>query len=208
MRTARPTWSTSRPAMDLFARRARSRSGGRSTAGSTSRFSRRWRPGIAWSFLGRSCSMAPPSSCSGPACLRISSSSASRRLAAVLVTLGIAAYGVTRLPRDTPIEASPTSPTAGHRHRPGARPRPRGNRAPDHAAARTRAQRHAGHDLDAQREPVRLSLVTLTFDDDVDRSSRAQCVTERLADADLPDGITPSSRPKRRRSARSTSSRS
>ena len=112
-----------------------------------------------------------------------------RRVAALFATLVVAAFGL-RAYLDTPIEAYPgRHQRPGHGHRPAARQRARGDRAPGHRAAGARAERHAGHDADAQREPVR------PVADHADFSRRRRpaftartIVLQRVAAADLPAG--------------------
>jgi cobalt-zinc-cadmium resistance protein CzcA len=129
-----------------------------------------------------------------------------RRVAAIFAVADRPAFGV-RAYLNTPIEAFPDVTNAQVTviaQMPGYAPEE--IERSDHRAARARAERHPAHDAAAQREPVRLSLVTLTFDDDADPFISRMQVAQRMAQADLPDGVTPSSRPRRRRSARSTSS--
>ncbi len=115
-----------------------------------------------------------------------------RRVAALFATLVVAVFGF-RAYLETPIEAYPdVTNTQVTVITPVPRQRAGGDRAPHHGAARARVERHAGHDADAQRKPVR------PFADHADvfgrrrpASPRARWSLQRVAAAELPAGVTP-----------------
>ena len=78
-----------------------------------------------------------------------------RRVAAFFATLVVAAFGVHAYLETPDRSLSGRHQHPGHGDHAAARPCARGNRAAGHGAARAGAERHAGHDADAQREPVR-----------------------------------------------------
>src|SRR5512138_1653190 len=163
-----------------------------SSAKATSRSSRAWPPARTWSCAARCCWTTTPSSCSSSLMLKfIIETCVHRRAATVFATIVVAIFGVNAY-LNTPIEAYPDVTNAQVTVI---------AQMPGYASEEMERQVTVpleralngtpGMTLLRSESLFGLSLVTLIFGDDVDAFKARMLVTQRLTDADLPDGVTP-----------------